>query len=122
MKKKQFLMGGSLVPLGLDTHIPVEDWEKSFEQMQRMGLNSFRMFISWSRVERKEGILDFSQPDYAFSLAEKYKLNVLVNVGGLFNNVQGYTAPAWLFHKYNLSKRVSDPLQNTQYNNADMFR
>ena len=120
MGKKKFLMGGSLVPLGLDTHMPMEEWEKSFEQMHRMGLNSFRMFISWSRVERKEGILDFSQPDYAFSLAEKYKLNVLVNVGGLFNNLQGYTAPAWLFHNYPVSKRISNPLQETQYNNPDM--
>ncbi|MBP5181949.1 MAG: beta-galactosidase, partial [Lentisphaeria bacterium] len=119
-RMKHFLMGGSLVPLGLDTHIPVEEWEKSFRQMHELGLNSFRMFLGWARVERKEGVLDFSQHDYAFSLAEKYHLSVTVNVGGLFNNLQGYTCPAWLFHGSRLSRRKENPLLSEEYGNPDM--
>lgn len=122
MKKKsnEFLIGGSLVPLGLYTHMPMDEWEKSFRQMRELGFNSIRMFLSWARVERQEGVLDFTENDYAFELAEKYGLKVLVNVGGLFHILQGYSAPAWLLHKYHLTRVLENPLYSQEYRNPDM--
>ncbi|HEX2948877.1 MAG TPA: beta-galactosidase, partial [Armatimonadota bacterium] len=65
--------------------------------MASLGLNTFRLFIAWDRIERRHGVKDFSAVDHAFDLAAKYGLHVVANVGGTFANLQAIYPPRWLY-------------------------
>ncbi len=105
-----FLYGGSFVPLALDAHVPMEQWEDGMKQMRDLGLNAYRAFVAWNRIEIKEGFRDFKELDYSLELAAKYDLKVTLNLGGLFDNLQGFRPPPWLIHKYNCQRRINNPL------------
>ncbi len=112
MKKenKMFLYGASFVPLSLDAHVPMEQWEDGMKQMRDLGLNAYRAFVAWNRIEIKEGIRDFQELDYSLELAAKYDLKVTLNLGGVFGNLQGFRPPPWLVYKYHCQRRINNPL------------
>lgn len=110
-KTNQFFYGGSYVPLGLDKHIPMSEWEDGMREMKRLGINAFRAFAAWNRIERREGVPDFTELDRSMELAEKYGLRVLLNVGGLFNNIQGFRPPPWLHYVCHCTPRMETPGQ-----------
>ncbi|OQA85727.1 MAG: Beta-galactosidase BgaB [Lentisphaerae bacterium ADurb.Bin242] len=119
--RKQFYFGGSYVPLGLDKHVPMSEWEGGMCEMRRLGINAFRAFVSWNRIERIEGKCDFTELDYAMELAEKYVLHVVLNVGGMFNNIQGFRPPPWLSYACHCRHRIDDPLKAHIHEGADLM-
>ena len=66
--------------------------------MKELGLNTFRLFLCWDRVEMEHGKRDFSRIDRAFDLAEENGLKVIGNVGGTFTNLQAIYPPRWLVY------------------------
>ncbi len=120
-KESDFLYGGSFVPLALDSHVPVEEWEKGFRQMRDVGFNAYRAFVAWNRVERKEGLRDYSELDYCLELARKYGLKATFNIGGIFSNLQGFRPPPWLVYKYRCQQRIPNPSSRPSPDFPDML-
>ena len=121
-KTNQFFYGGSYVPLGLDKHIPMSEWEDGMREMKRLGINAFRAFAAWNRIERREGVPDFTELDRSMELAEKYGLRVLLNVGGLFNNIQGFRPPPWLHYVCHCTPRMETPGQKADLIMIDLHQ
>jgi beta-galactosidase len=93
------------------TEVDCSQWEQDLKNFKELGLNTFRLFICWDRVEQKRGERDFSKIDYAFDLADKYNLKVIVNTGGTFANLQAIYAPRWLV--YDEDCQILMPTPNT---------
>jgi beta-galactosidase len=97
--KKMFPVGATYAPLAKATEVDSSEWEKDIANFASLGLNSFRLFIAWDRIEVERGRRDFSKVDLAFELAKKYSLNVVANVGGTFTNLQAIYPPRWLYYE-----------------------
>lgn len=91
-----FAFGGQYAPVAKATAAPMEDWEKDLRQAADLGFSAFRIFVPWDRIETREGVRDFSQVDRALELAGSLGLKVMVNIGGVFSNLQGIYPPRWL--------------------------
>lgn len=120
-RAETFLFGGSYVPLSLDKHIPMAEWEKGMKQMKEAGFNAYRAFVAWNRIEENEGNRDFTELDYSLELAEKYGLRVTLNAGGVFSNLQGYRPPPWLIHKYGCQRVVNKRVEDIPGDNLDFL-
>lgn len=93
-----FPIGATYAPLPKATEVDLAEWPQDLENFKKLGLNTFRLFICWDRVEQKHGVRDFSRIDRAFELAEKNKLHIIANVGGTFTNLQAIYPPRWLVY------------------------
>ena len=56
-QQDRFLFGGSFVPLALEMHIPMSQWEDGMRQMRDLGFNAFRAFVAWNRPDRAEFVI-----------------------------------------------------------------
>lgn len=115
-----FPVGTTFAPVGKATEVPVGEWEKDICTMKALGLNIYRMFIAWDRIEGKRGQYDFSKPDLSFRLAEKYGIKVIVMVGGSGASFPGVYAPRWLYRDLDVTLRRKRPtpgneLQTTNF-------
>ena len=97
--KNFFPVGATYAPLAKATEVDISEWDADIRTMAASGLNTFRIFIAWDRIEQKEGVRDFSKADHAFELANKYGMKVIVNAGGTFSNLQAIYPPRWLYTK-----------------------
>ncbi|WPJ95552.1 beta-galactosidase [Coraliomargarita algicola] len=97
--KNFFPVGASYAPLAKAREVSIDQWEEDIANMQELGLNVFRLFICWDRVEIQRGQRDFSRIDHAFDLAAKKGVKVLANVGGTFSSLQGIYSPRWLVNE-----------------------
>ena len=95
---KIFPIGATYAPLPKATEVDIEEWAEDLHNFKKLGLNTFRLFICWDRIAKSEYEHDFSKVDYAFELAEKFGLKVIVNVGGTFANLQAIYPPRWLVY------------------------
>ena len=115
--KDFFPAGATYAPLAKATEVDMSEWESDIKRMAASGLNTFRIFIAWDRIEQKEGIRDFSKADHAFKLAEKYGMKVIINMGGTFANIQAIYPPRWLYTKKKCTllkeKPLDQPIVNT---------
>ena len=98
LSKDFFPVGATYAPLPKATEVPIEEWPQDLENMVKLGLTVFRLFICWDRVEQTRGRCDFSRIDRAFELARENHLKVIANVGGTFTNLQGIYPPRWLVY------------------------
>ena len=111
MKKAQnfFPIGASYAPLPKATEVDISEWSDDLKRFKALGLNTFRLFICWDRVEKRRGVRDFSRIDYAFKLAEENDLKVIVNMGGTFDNLQAIYPPRWLWYDLHCTVRKPRP-------------
>lgn len=107
--KKSFLYGASHAPYAKSMDWPMEQWDNDLANMKKIGLNTARIFVPWDRIEKKEGVLDFSKQDYFMDLAKKHNIGVILNVGGAFDNLQGIYSPQWLVHKHSVALYQKEP-------------
>lgn len=105
----RFLVGTTFAPTALATDIPPSEWEKDVATMKALGLNIYRLFIGWDRIERQRGVYDFSRVDHSFRLAEKHGVKIIVSLAASGNDFPGPYAPRWLHREFNVSLRRSDP-------------
>ncbi len=115
-----FPVGTTFAPTALATDVPPSEWEQDVATMKSLGLNIYRLFIGWDRIERRRGVYDFSRVDHSFRLAEKYGLRIIVNLAASGNDFPGPYAPRWLYRELDVSLRRSDPgagnrLTRTEY-------
>ncbi|OGV35407.1 MAG: hypothetical protein A2020_06655 [Lentisphaerae bacterium GWF2_45_14] len=96
----KFLYGASCAPYAKSMDWPMEEWDRDLAMMKEMHFNIARIFVPWDRIEQKEGVLDFSKQDHFMEVAERHGIGVLLNVGGVFDNLQGIYPPQWLVRKY----------------------
>ncbi len=104
-----FPFGVSYCPYAKSEDLPMEYWEDDIKNMKDLGFTIFRGFAAWDRMERKEGVIDFSKLDHAIELAEKHGLKFLLNVGGLFGNLCGLYPPRWVLRQYHCQEIITDP-------------
>ncbi len=93
-----FPIGATYAPLAKATEVDPLQWPADLARFRDLGLNTFRLFICWDRVEAERGRLDFSRIDHAFELAARNELRVVANVGGTFANLQAIYPPRWLVY------------------------
>ncbi len=120
-QQNRFLFGGSFVPLALETHVPMSQWEDGMRQMHDLGFTAYRAFVAWNRIEGREGIRDFRELDYSLELAARYDLSVTLNVGGIFGNLQGFRPPPWLQYGCHCQHRMPHPDSPSSPNTPDLL-
>lgn len=106
----EFWYGASMAPYAKSQDWPMADWDNDLANMKKLGFRVARIFVPWDRIERREGELDFSRQDRFVELAAKHGIGVIMNVGGVFNSLQGIYPPQWLVRKYD----VTPPCENNQ--------
>lgn len=74
-------------------YMPYERMEKDFDLMKQAGINVIRIAEStWSTLEPKDGIFDFSYIDPVLDMAKKKDIKVIIGT-------PTYAIPAWLAKK-----------------------
>lgn len=74
-------------------YMPYDRIEKDFTMMKKAGINTVRIAEStWSTLEPRDGIFDFSYIDRVLEEAEKFGLSVIVGT-------PTYAVPSWLVQK-----------------------
>ncbi len=101
MNSSFFPIGATYAPLAKAAEVDISEWPQDIENIAKLGLTTFRLFLCWDRVEQVPGVRDFSKVDLAFDLAEKHGLRVIVNMGGTFANLQSVYAPRHLVYDKN---------------------
>jgi beta-galactosidase GanA len=104
-----FPFGGSYVPVAKSTEVSMDKWDEDIGNMRKLGFSLFRAFVAWDRIEKIEGARDYSMLDYAFELAEKHGVKVMLNLGGVFCNLVSIYPPWWLVHKYDCQRLMPEP-------------
>ena len=106
---EKFWYGASCAPYAKSMDWPMEQWDGDLANMKKMDFSVARIFVPWDRIERKEGMLDFGKQDHFMDLAAKHGIGVILNVGGVFDNLQGVYAPSWLERQHKVSPHQDDP-------------
>jgi beta-galactosidase len=101
-----FPFGGQYVPVAKATEVPMSEWDHDIGQLRQLGFTAFRCFVAWDRIEKEEGRRDYTMLDRALDLAQKHGVKVTVNIGGVFDNLEGIYPPPWLVH------RCQQPINN----------
>ena len=59
---------------------PLDEWERDFANIKKMGFDGIQMWIYWGWYEQKKGEFDFSEIDLFFDTAEKNGLMVIPQI------------------------------------------
>lgn len=101
MKKEEL---SNFYPYGVSYYRPVtplpKHWEKDLQNIEDNGFNTIRVSAFWSRIEKQDGIFDFSEFDQICELADKHHLKVLMTLYIV-------NMPEWMFTKYPDARMVS---------------
>ena len=87
----------------------MELWDGDFKTMKKLNFNTVRCFVAWDRIEIKEGKYDYTKLDYIFELAEKHDMQMILNVGGVFDGFGGIYPPQWLLRNYKCQNVIANP-------------
>ena len=86
---KQIIYGAAYYP----EYMPYERTDTDFRMMKEAGLNTIRIAEStWSTLEKRDGVFDFSYIDRTLDAASRFGLNVIVGT-------PTYAIPSWLAKK-----------------------
>lgn len=99
----EFWYGVSMAPYAKSQDWPIEDWDNDLANVKKLGFSVARIFVPWDRIERREGELDFSRHDHFVELAAKHGVGVIMNVGGVFDSLQGIYPPQWLVRRHDVT-------------------
>lgn len=109
LKKESFMFGVSYCPYAKSADAPMESWDADFRTMKKLNLNTVRAFVAWDRIEQTEGLYDYGKLDFLFELAEKYDMQIMLNIGGVFDVYGGIYPPRWLVANYNCQPVITNP-------------
>ena len=109
MRSNKLRFGVSYCPYAKSKDVDMKYWDRDFQTMKELNFNTLRCFVSWDRIEQEEGVYDFSKTDYIFELANKYNMDVILNIGGVFDCYGGIYAPRWLIYDYNCQQIIENP-------------
>lgn len=91
------ILGGEL---GNSSAASVEDIERIFPKLQRMGLNTVLVPAYWDLTEPTEGIYDFTLTDKVIRQARENSLKVIFLWFGAWKNSMSCYAPLWFKQDY----------------------
>ena len=91
------ILGGEL---GNSSASSVEDIERIFPKLQRMGLNTVLVPAYWDLIEPAEGIYDFTLIDKTIRQARENQLKVIFLWFGSWKNSMSCYAPLWFKQDY----------------------
>ncbi len=99
MKTDHLLFGAAYY----SEYLPYDRVEKDMEMMEKAGMNTIRIAEStWSTIEPKDGIFDFTHLDKMLEAAARHHISVIVGT-------PTYAIPVWLAKKYPESYDPSIP-------------
>lgn len=107
-RSEKLRFGASYCPYAKSLDIDERFFERDVAKMKELNFNTMRCFVSWDRIERREGEYDFSKLDLLFDLTSKYGIDMILNIGGVFDCYGGIYAPRWLLYDYHCQE-VIDP-------------
>lgn len=91
-------------PYGVSYYRPVtpqpKHWDKDLGNIKQCGFNTIRVSAFWSRMEKEEGIYDFTEFDSICDCAQRHGLKVLMTLYIV-------NMPEWMFEKYPDARMVS---------------
>ncbi len=90
--KPMLMIGGEL---GNSSASSPEDVKRTFSYLQRMGLNTVLVPVSWELIEPQEGIFDMSLLDVILTEARHNELKVVLLWFGAWKNSMSCYAPEW---------------------------
>lgn len=114
-----FHYGASMAPYAKSTDWPMEEWDDDLAMMKKLHFTTARVFLAWDRVEIREGEFDWSRQDYFLDCAQKHGIKVILNVGGVFQSLQGIYPPRYL-RRFHYHPRLPDP-GRPAYNDGPCF-
>jgi len=91
------ILGGEL---GNSSAASVEDIERIFPKLQRMGLNTVLVPAYWDLIEPVEGTFDFTLVDKAIHQARENNLKIVFLWFGAWKNSMSCYAPLWFKKDY----------------------
>lgn len=109
MSRKKLRFGTSYCPYAKSADTDMKYWDRDFKTMKELNFNTVRCFVAWDRIEQEEGKLDFTKTDYVFELAAKHGLEVILNIGGVFDCYGGIYPPRWLIYDYKCQTIIENP-------------
>ena len=116
MAKDNFMFGVSYCPYAKSGDVAMEYWDGDFKTMKELNFNTVRCFVAWDRIETKEGCCDYTKLDYIFELADKHDMQMILNIGGVFDGFGGIYPPRWLLKNYDCQIVITNPkLQETPF-------
>lgn len=80
-----------------------ELYEQDFDVLKKLGLDSFRFSIEWSRIEPKEGVWNSEALHYYKTYIEALKQRNIEPIMTLFH----FTVPVWFAEKGGFEKRAN---------------
>ena len=106
MSWNELYFGTAYCPYAKSGDIAPEFFERDVITMKKLGMNIIRPFVAWDRIERKEGVYDYSKLDLIFDLAEKHGLKILLNLGGTLTSWGAMYPPRYIVRKSGIQERV----------------
>lgn len=91
------VLGGEL---GNSSAACIEDIERIFPKLQRMGLNTVLVPAYWDLIEPIEGVFDFTLTDKVIQQARQNDLKVIFLWFGVWKNSMSCYAPLWFKENY----------------------
>lgn len=111
----ELYFGTVYCPYAKSGDVPEEFWERDVITMKQMGMNIIRPFVAWDRIEREEGVYDFSKLDLIFDLAAKHGMKILLNLGGTLTQWGGMYPPRYLVRNPKVHEQVRHPGDPKQF-------
>jgi beta-galactosidase GanA len=107
--QKSLYFGAVYCPYAKSGDVEMEYWERDILTMKELNFNIIRPFVAWDRIEKTEGVCDYSKLDHIFALAKKHDINILLNLAGVLDCCCGLYPPRWLIYDYNIQPIIEDP-------------
>lgn len=107
-----FPFGATYAPVVKALEVGREHWDGDLASFRGEGFTAVRGWISWDRMEPREGVRDFSAAERLLELAEKHGLRVMINIGGVFTNLLGLYPPRWLIGRCGPPRDARGTAQN----------
>ena len=111
----EIYFGAAYCPYAKSGDIPSEYFERDIITMKKLGMNIIRPFVAWDRIEREEGVYDFSKLDLLFDLAAKHDMKILLNLGGTLTSWAAMYPPRYLVRKKEVQELKLTPYEPPQF-------
>ena len=82
------------------------DWKQAYRQTLDMGWDLIRIGVDWERVEKADGVFDFSDIDWQLGLAREKGVPVILALGMKTPRWPEFHVPKWLWEKVKKSNRA----------------
>ncbi len=94
----RIIVGTMYAPFCRTEGPPAAEWPADIAKMRELGYRCLHGWCEWSRVEKAEGVYDFSEVDRLLDITSENGLACMLNLAT--QNSVGYHMPAWMENLY----------------------